>query len=291
MGRFLPLFLSVVGTLHVIGVSGQSAAECIGRCTNQIRDKFKDLQCADANEAPCFCKNPTFPRAILECSQSCGATMDMITGYLTSDFCKAQGVAKPNEPDAAASPASPPAHSPTHSPTHPAAETPAVASPPAAEHSPTSSSSPTSTPTPTPTSSGAVPTSTVAHPTSTASPSTTTDTTPSATSTPAAASPPAPGLSQAAIAGIGIGTGAAVLAVAGFIVCALMKGRKKNTGRRGDKIEISKPMPGAGRSYPGREDQYRAGRDVSFEKYGPDIEMTANRYEDMVPRTQPRTMV
>ncbi|KAG6000172.1 hypothetical protein E4U21_005752 [Claviceps maximensis] len=300
MGRFLPLFLSIVGTLHVIGVAGESAAECIGRCTNQIRDKFADLQCADANAAPCFCKNPTFPRAILECSQSCGATADMISGYLTSNFCAGQELAKPSQPGAAAPPTSPTPAPSTTTPAIPTASavssstTAAQAAPsttPSATPSPTSSQIDSASSTSTGISSSATP-ETTSSSTTPASPSTTSDAPSSSTSSAAAAADlPSPGLSQAAIAGIGTGIGAAVLAIAGFIVCALMKSRKKNSGHRTDKIEISKPMPGSGRTYPTREDQYRAGPDASFEKYGPDIEMTANRYEDMVPRTQPRTMV
>lgn len=54
-------------------------------------------------------------------------------------------------------------------------------------------------------------------------------------------------------------------------------------------MEISKPLPGSGLTYPAREDRER-NRD-SYDKYGNDIEMTANRYEDMVPSQQPRTMV
>ncbi|KAG5920235.1 hypothetical protein E4U42_006266 [Claviceps africana] len=295
MGRFVPLLLSVIGTLHVIGVSGQSPYECIGRCTNDIRNKFSTLQCPDANAAPCFCKNPVFSRAILECSQSCGATMDMISGYLTSDFCKGQDVAKPGPAEAAGPSASPkPSSMAPASSTPPAA--PVVSSSSAAEHTPSASSTPSPTSsqvdsasqTPSGTASSAP-----AEKTSHLSASTTSEKAASATSPAAsAAGPPSTGLSQAAIAGIGIGVGAAALAIAAFIVCALMKGRKGNTGHDADKIDISKPMPGSGRTYTTREDQYRAGRDTSLEKYGRgDIEMTANRYEDMVPRTQPRTLV
>ncbi|KAG5925921.1 hypothetical protein E4U53_003200 [Claviceps sorghi] len=307
MGRFLPLFVSVVGTLHVIGVSGQSPYECIGRCTNQIRDKFSEMQCPDANAAPCFCKNAVFPHAILECSQSCGATMDMISGYLTSGFCKGQDLVKPG-PTAAASHST---SSKTESATSTAHASSVTSSTTAAEHAPITT--PTTTPTPTPSSTStqvdstpSIPSETsssapaektpaeeASHSSTSASPSTTSEAAAGATSSAAAAAgPPSTGLSPAAIAGIGIGVGAAVLAIAAFIVCALMKGRKENKGHHADKMDISKPMPGSGRTYTTREDQYRPGRDPSLEKYGRgDIEMTANRYEDMVPRTQPRTLV
>lgn len=71
----------------------------------------------------------------------------------------------------------------------------------------------------------------------------------------------------------------------------LLKGRKRKPSRNGDNMDISKPLPGSGRMYPNREDNYRHARDHSVEKFGNDIEMTSHRYEDMVPRTQPRTMV
>lgn len=82
--------------------------------------------------------------------------------------------------------------------------------------------------------------------------------------------------------GIGVGVGAAVIALAGIVICILLRSRKRTPPRQS--MEISKPLPGSGRAYAGRDHN-------SFEKYGNDIEMTTNRYEDMVPRQQPRTMV
>ncbi|KAJ4155741.1 hypothetical protein LMH87_000972 [Akanthomyces muscarius] len=64
--------------------------------------------------------------------------------------------------------------------------------------------------------------------------------------------------------------------------------RKKQAAPR-HSMDISKPLPGSGRTYPARDDR---GRDSdSYDKYGNDIEMTSNRYEDMIPSQQPRTMV
>ncbi|PHH71547.1 hypothetical protein CDD80_5143 [Ophiocordyceps camponoti-rufipedis] len=89
------------------------------------------------------------------------------------------------------------------------------------------------------------------------------------------------GSPQGTVIGIGIGVGAAVIALAGVVICFLLRGRKQSPRHS---IEISKPLPGSGRAYAGRERN-------SFEKQGNDIEMTSHRYEDMVPRQQPRTMV
>lgn len=91
-------------------------------------------------------------------------------------------------------------------------------------------------------------------------------------------------MSYASTVGIGVGVAAAVVA-AGIVGFILLKNRKRKPAPR-QSMDISKPLPGSGRTYPERERV----RD-SFEKYAADIEMTSNRYEDMVPRTQPRTMV
>ncbi|OAA53018.1 hypothetical protein ISF_09081 [Cordyceps fumosorosea ARSEF 2679] len=64
--------------------------------------------------------------------------------------------------------------------------------------------------------------------------------------------------------------------------------KRKQAGPR-HSIEISKPLPGSGRTYPARDDRER--NHDPYDKYNHDIEMTSNRYEDMVPSQQPRTMV
>jgi len=64
-----------------------------------------------------------------------------------------------------------------------------------------------------------------------------------------------------------------------------LRKRKQNMPRgRQNHLEISKPLPGSGPTYP-------PGDRGSYEKYEADIEMTTNRYEDMPPRQVPRTMV
>ncbi|OAA35053.1 CFEM domain protein [Metarhizium rileyi] len=287
MGRLFPLFLGVFSTLHILGVSAQAPPACIETCTNEVRNKFSDLKCQDASAAPCFCTNPVFSSAILECSKSqCGATADSVFAFLSAGFCAGQPLGGSG---IAANPSSPTSHTTTSS----AAPETTTASPPP--------SSATQTATPTSTSSD--PTSTVVETTgsSTASPapSSTSDNASSATSNaPSSATSsvaatggsPSTGLSQAAIAGIGVGIGAAVIAVAGIVVCMLLKARRHNPRRNGNKADISKPFHGPGRMYT-REASFRRARDHSMEKYGNDLEMTSHRYEDMVPRTQPRTLV
>lgn len=83
------------------------------------------------------------------------------------------------------------------------------------------------------------------------------------------------------MAGIGVGVGAAVIALAGIVICLLLRSRKRKPRQS---MDISKPLPGSGRTYAGHDPHL-------FEKYGNDIEMTTQRYEDMVPQQQSRTLV
>ncbi|OAQ65810.1 extracellular membrane protein, CFEM domain-containing protein [Pochonia chlamydosporia 170] len=287
MGRLLPLFLGVLSTLHVLGVSAQAPPACVETCTNNVRNKPSDLKCPDANAAPCFCANPTFSAAILECSKSqCGGTPDNVYTYLSTNFCVGQPLAKPDgtaAPSTGASQTSSPTAQATTSSTSAAATTPATSSP---------STTGTETTTTSASTQSTAAAETTGSSTTSSSPSSTTDSAANATSSgDAAGGSTSTGLSQAAIAGIGVGIGAAVIAVAGIVICMLLKGRKRKPNQTGDNMDISRPLPGSGRMYPERSRAYRHERDHSLEKFGNDLEITSHRYEDMVPRTQPRTLV
>ncbi|KAK8149196.1 hypothetical protein G3M48_007960 [Beauveria asiatica] len=104
---------------------------------------------------------------------------------------------------------------------------------------------------------------------------------------PASSPVPSSGITSGAAAGIGIGVAIVVVAVAVIAFC-LLRNRKQQAAPR-HSIEISKPLPGSGPTYPTRDDRERD-RD-SYDKYGHDIEMTSHRYEDMIPSQQPRNMV
>ncbi|OAA38014.1 hypothetical protein BBO_07394 [Beauveria brongniartii RCEF 3172] len=104
---------------------------------------------------------------------------------------------------------------------------------------------------------------------------------------PASSPVPSSGITSGAAAGIGIGVAIVVVAVAVIAFC-LLRNRKKQAAPR-HSIEISKPLPGSGPTYPTRDGPERD-RD-SYDKYGHDIEMTSHRYEDMIPSQQPRNMV
>lgn len=102
-------------------------------------------------------------------------------------------------------------------------------------------------------------------------------------------------MSQGAAVGIGVGVAVVVVAIAVVAIVLLMKKRKNNKQQQGrgggnfghDNISrpIQDPHAGIGRAYGGSDD--------FGEKRGESIEMTmtGHRYEDMVPRQTPRTMV
>jgi hypothetical protein len=92
-------------------------------------------------------------------------------------------------------------------------------------------------------------------------------------------------MSTAAQAGIGIGVGAVVLGLLGVGLFFFMKSRRnQNQKSRVQSLEISQPLPPrGGRNYPSG--------DSYAEKNAYDMDLIANRYEDMVPRATPRNMV
>lgn len=85
--------------------------------------------------------------------------------------------------------------------------------------------------------------------------------------------------------GIGVGVTVVVIAVAAIAIAILLRKRKQKQQRGPQNHGISRPMPDIGRGYGSGDHGYY------MEKRGESIEMTSNRYEDMVPRQVPRTMV
>ncbi|ETS85061.1 hypothetical protein PFICI_03086 [Pestalotiopsis fici W106-1] len=131
------------------------------------------------------------------------------------------------------------------------------------------------------------------------------------------------GLSVAAKAGIGAGAGAAVI-LAIIVACVVMARKRKNKSNpsRIPTMQISKPLPGSGRQYAGdieaarmaalstqfRDDQLTPIKTAAYKpsitsssQYSPtslyapsdydERQVAGRRYEDMLPRTQPRTMI
>jgi hypothetical protein len=93
-------------------------------------------------------------------------------------------------------------------------------------------------------------------------------------------------LSQGAAVGIGVGVAVVFIAVAAVVITLLLKNRRRKQKTTRDRnIDISRPMASPGRGMGSIDHE-------SFEKRGIDsIEMVSNRYEDMLPRQTPRTMV
>ncbi|KJZ72477.1 hypothetical protein HIM_08146 [Hirsutella minnesotensis 3608] len=274
MGRLVPLVLGALGLLQVLTVTAQQSPTCIPECSHQLRSQFAKFKCTNADDAACLCRQVNFFYGTRDCSKACQASEASVRQYLEANFCTghpglSNGAAASPSPASAASASSTPQPSSTHAPSSAAEST-----------SSTHASDPSSTASSSASSAGAASTTDASSSASSATPSNTSAAAASATSS-SAADPTGASLSQGSVVGIGIGVGAGVIALAGIVICLLLRSRKR-MGRQS--MEISKPLPGSGRTYATPDHGV-------YEKYGPDIEMTSNRYEDMVPRTQPRTLV
>ncbi|CAJ2503056.1 Uu.00g104500.m01.CDS01 [Anthostomella pinea] len=136
------------------------------------------------------------------------------------------------------------------------------------------------------------------------------------TSSGSGSSPAGTGLSTAVKAGIGAGVGvAAIMAAIVAICCCMRRNRKKQDPRRAQAIKISPPLPGSGRQYAQHDVRNAeaalsktftpttttyAGASLqsptsmystSKESYNAELDAHARRYEDQLPRMQPRTMI
>ncbi|KND88905.1 hypothetical protein TOPH_06392 [Tolypocladium ophioglossoides CBS 100239] len=284
MGRVVPLVFGALSALHVLGVIAQEIPTCIPQCANQLRAGFTKFACGSADDAGCLCAKPDFAYGIRDCGASCGATDANVHQFLVGAFCAGLMPAASTSAAAPSSTVHPATSSTAQSSTTQAAVT-TSSTPSSTSDAPTATQQSSSTTPTTSSSATAESTSTTSASKTSATPSATSGIPASATSSTAAAGGDSSGtgLSQAAVIGIGVGIGGAVIAIAGIVIGLLLRNRKRKPRQS---IEISKPLPGSGRTYPPRDRDHG-----SFEKYGNDIEMTSNRYEDMVPRTQPRTMV
>ncbi|KAK1781428.1 hypothetical protein QBC45DRAFT_57215 [Copromyces sp. CBS 386.78] len=297
----------LAAAVMVTAQSIDSLSECSKNCYYSSRDKSS--QCTGALQADmnCLCPNADFFNAIHDCvTKACAPDDAGIAVAAAQAFCATATLPAEVPPATSAAPGNPDAAAPPASTTAP--ETPAGETQPAA--SPLTSTEP----------SASVPTDAAA--TSATAPSTaatsTTENSESATSTGAgaivpvategsstsSASAPAstskdsdkdddePGLSTGAKAGIGAGIGVGSLVL--LVTLALVIFRKRSTPK--DHIKIADPVAG-GRHY--ASDPYNhnnfsgatsqgAGITIMTEN---ELEMKSRRYEDMVPRQQPRNMV
>ena len=88
-------------------------------------------------------------------------------------------------------------------------------------------------------------------------------------------------LATPAIIGIGVGAGVAVIGSA-LAICLLCRRRRQDSRARS--LQISEPMPGSGRDYSGRAGSIS-------DKNLTELEQKSKRYEDMIPRQSPRSMI
>ncbi|PNY29569.1 Uncharacterized protein TCAP_00514 [Tolypocladium capitatum] len=284
MGRFVPLVFGALSALHVLGAIAQNTANCLPQCTNQLRGQFAKFSCGSAADIPCLCAKPDFANGIRDCGAPCGATDSIVHDFLATNLCAGlmSTAATSATTSAATTSSTVKATTSSSRPAEAAIATSSTSS--STSVAPTTTQNTSST---TPRASSSTTTGSTSTSCTSATPSTTSGIPASATSSQAAVAAAAGGasgngLSQAAVIGIGVGIGVAVIAITGIVIGLLLRNRSRTPPRQS--MEISKPLPGSGRGYLPRDHG-------SFEKYGDDIEMTSNRYEDMVPRTLPRTML
>ncbi|KAL7913342.1 hypothetical protein GGI35DRAFT_287145 [Trichoderma velutinum] len=306
MRYLLPAVLGALSLIYVDGVAAQDVPTCVPGCANTVRGQFAQYGCVSADDAACLCANANFGFGVRDCGQNgCGSTDVQIQAFLAGSFCQGQqlaftpsGAPPTSPPTATPSPSesTPPPSETTPSPTSPpptsapSSETAPPSSSPPATGPPTTASSATTGPASVPTHTSAPSTGTPLHsnstipaskptsppPTTTSAASfTSTSATSSATASETSAAAPAGGLSQGAAIGIGVGVAGGVVAIAFAGVFFFLK----NRSRTHDSFDISAPPPSSGRGQ------------GAFEKYSNDLELVSNRYEDMVPRQQPRAMV
>ncbi|CVK90094.1 uncharacterized protein FMAN_16096 [Fusarium mangiferae] len=297
--RFSLSTLVALGALQTLGVYAQ---DCINTCVESVKPT---VGCADATQAGCICVSPSFIKGVAECARapSCNAADADITSFLSNGFCVGQQL--PALPEAAATSASGAA-------TTSAAAVATSETPAAADTSDAASSSavpPVTSEAPEATSTGVIDAASTSE-TAGAVEATATGPESSASSTDAASSSTASeaagaaatsdssdddsdkkeesssGMSGAAKAGVGIGVTIGILALLGIAGFFFWKKRQNQRDLpRGNMASMSPPMATRDRSYP-LPDQGSIG-----EKNGYDLELMSHRYEDMLPREEPRHMV
>ncbi|KAH7255937.1 uncharacterized protein BKA55DRAFT_336863 [Fusarium redolens] len=303
--RFSFSTLLALGALQTLGVYAQ---DCVNACVESVKPT---VGCADATQAGCICVNPSFVKGVAECARapSCNAADADITSFLSNGFCVGQQL--PALPEAAATSASgvtttsaaaatssevaaATSETPAAADTSEAASTSAV--PPVTSEAPKATSTDAVDATSTAETAGAVePTATESEASASA-----TDADSSSTASEAAGAAATSdssddgsdkeessgGMSGAAKAGVGIGVTIGILALLGIAGFFFWKKRQNQHDLpRGNMASMSPPMATRDRSYP-LPDQGSIG-----EKNGYDMELMSHRYEDMLPREEPRHMV
>ncbi|KAM0424650.1 hypothetical protein ACHAPT_010176 [Fusarium lateritium] len=299
--RFSLSTLVALGALQTLGVNAQDSTSCINKCSQTLQVNVEAYNCPDGS-VQCICAATEFAKGMAECARPCGVPDSDIIGNLRTGFCVGQAEVQLPAATAASSEASS-APATTSGAAASTSEAPATTEAASSSVAPTSSAAPEIT-----TSSAAesVPASTSAAAESTAtesaaaSDSTAASATDKPSTTEGAAGADATsdsseddkdeessgsGLSKSAQIGIGVGVAAGVLALLGIALCFFLRRRSQRNNLPRGNTAMPPPMPAAGGNY-NSTDQGSIG-----EKNGYDLEMMSHRYEDMLPRQKPRTMV
>lgn len=272
---------------------------CGQTCITGVLSKAVSFGCASDLDTACLCAKPDFHNGVKDCAKTaCSPELQTrVNEFIGNKAC----VGIPSPPPAVVAIETSPGTAPTATPaiTIPssiAAEpttTPVAPVSSAATSAPTASN-PASSPPAVSSSSSVSPTPvTTTESTSQSSPnaaSTSAATTSSAAPSPTADAQPATGLSMESKIGLGVGAAAAFMGLIGLIACLLVSRRRKAANTKThtsvmQKLKISDPMPGSGRTYANdhHNRQYEAGEN--------DLEMRSKRYEEYEPRVSPRNMV
>ncbi|OBS28872.1 hypothetical protein FPOA_02807 [Fusarium poae] len=287
-----------LGALHTFGVNAQ---DCINTCIENVKPT---VGCADPADASCVCVSNDFVKGVAECARApeCAAADDAIANGISNGFCVGQQV--PAFPGAATTPVESAATSeavattseaPAAPETTAAETTPAVlpesSEPPVTSEAAATSEAPETTPTDPAESAESSATEEASTSSTSANSSSATTEAAGAAATDSAEvehedETVGGGMSGGAKAGVGIGVTIGVLALLGMAGFFFWKKRQNQQNLpRGNMDDMSPPMATRDRSYPA-PDQGSIG-----EKHGYDLELMSHRYEDMLPREEPRHMV
>lgn len=298
--------LSALSALSILGVAAQEDTgniNCVDGCFNELTTQFTTFQCGSATDKACLCQSQEFKFGVRDCSKdNCGASEDQVFEKLSSadNLCGPFPSTEDPEPTTQQTEASEPTSAEPTSEEPPATD--AASEPVSTTAEPTAE--PTETSIEPEITSEPTPVSEVTESTATSETSTSETATGASASETATADEnegeeeeeeddndgeaAAGGLSQGAAVGIGVGVAVCVVAVAVVAIILFMRYRRSNQKTAPSHDDISRPMPGAAaRSSPSFDQGSIGEKRVT----GDSIELTTNRYEDMVPRTVPRTMV
>ncbi|KLU83725.1 hypothetical protein MAPG_02776 [Magnaporthiopsis poae ATCC 64411] len=282
-----------------------TVAACGQTCFTNMKGKIGG--CAADNQK-CHCDVPDYRNGLRDCvAQSCPAAdiplvQNSLAAYVNG-VCNAAAAAPPaaGAPSTSAAPASATATSSPAPPPPPATPSAPSTSTPAPAPTTSAQTSTPSAPAPAPTTSETRTSSVAASATSTSSSHSSTGSASSSASSSSASSSATSAaaaggasdskhdsLSGATVAGIAIGSSAIGIALIGVLVCVFLhKRNKRRPAADGNDygLNISQPMPGSGRSYAGDHHNEKYEMSSSLDDF------KSRRYEDMLPRQTPRTMV